>query len=242
MLYVPWSQIKQANDNNKILHKISYLDDGSKYTVWVFFQGLTLICDSLFKGGEEATEFEANYKALANVPEANLVRITTNRTGRRFHDRYITFTTATTGGAFDNTDWKDRDFADLTYIMVDSNGQVTTDGSLAKETWLDWEPPYDYEISGGWVCVPDLLPVDENAWEIHVVAVPDIPQQYGGEIMLIANPRLKWSRDSRLAIDASLNPAEMRYDTTYHTNKLRFVIKHPVGAQCEMQLNIKVFK
>ena len=82
----------------------------------------------------------------------------------------------------------------------------------------------------------------DDAWEIHVIGVPDLPSSVGGSVDFIANPRIKWIRDKHLDIDASLNPAELKYNATYHTNKIRFILKHPVGVQTEFQINLKVFK
>ena len=243
MIHLNWSDFKAMIDKTGAqAFQVSYVELSSYYIIWTHFQGMKIIVPHCEKGSPCSAEFEATLKTAANQSEAERVRITTNKLGRRLHDRYITFVTGTTDGSFDNTDWKNRDFGDLVYKLRDAGDAFTLDGDQAVETWLDWEPPFDFEISGGWVCVPDVLPGDENAWEIHVVGVPDIPASYGGEISFICNPRLKWIRGQRLNIDASLNPAEMKYNATLHTNKLRFVIKHPLGAKCEMQLNIKVFK
>jgi hypothetical protein len=242
MLPVTWEQLKGLNDTNPLVYKLSYIELAEKYIIWMSVHGLRLVCDNLFKDSADALLFEANYKPNANQPEANLVRITTNMIGRRMHARYITFCTANLN-SYDNTDWKNRDFGDLTYSMMDSNGNMTTDNSQAIETWIDWEPVFDFEVSGGWIYIPTDLPgTDLDLWEAHVLGVPDVPAALGGEIPFISNPRLKWIRGQVMQIDASLNPAEMKYHPTLHTNKIRFIIKHPQGVQCEMQLNIKVFK
>lgn len=162
--------------------------------------------------------------------------------GRRLHDRFITIQTATQD-SYDNTDWQENDYGDLTYIMKDVNGATTTVNANAKETWIDFEPEYDYEIAGGAVFVPDTLDGnDDNAWEIHVVGVPDLPAAYGGNVHLIANPRVKWVKGSWLATCSVNNPANLNYDATYHTNKIRFVFKHPVGAATEFQLRLNIYK
>jgi hypothetical protein len=162
--------------------------------------------------------------------------------GRKLHNRYITFTTSDQDN-YDNTNWKDEDFGDLTYIMKDVNGDTTTVEADCKETWLDWEPSFDYEIFGGGIFVPaELDGSNDDAWEVHVVAVPDIPTAYGGSIDFIANPRIKWVKGTWLTVCSANNPAELLYDATYHTNKIRFVVKHPVGAQTEFQLNLGLYK
>lgn len=244
MYQLNWPEFKAALQSiGTATVQLSHLDLGDSYFIWFDWRHMTVAVPSLPKGTTECADFEALFKPISNVSEAERVRITTNKIGRRLHDRYVNFFTASSPSSMDNTDWKDRSFGDFTYTMRDINGASTTDGALAKETWLDFEPTFDYEVSGGWVCIPDVLPGnDDDKWEIHVVGAPDIPAAMGGEIPFICNPRLKWIRGQRLNIDASLNPAELKYSAVYHTNKIRFVIKHPVGAQCEMQINIKVFK
>jgi hypothetical protein len=223
--------------------QLSHLELDVRYIVWFEWRGMRVCVEDLRKGSEECSEFESTFKSMSNTKEAERVRITTNKLGRKLHDRYVNFFTATGPESMDNTDWKDVSFGDFTYIMKDASGNTTTVPSLAKETWLDFEPTYDFEVSGGWVCIPDTLPGnDDDKWEIHVVGAPDIPEGMGGSVKFICNPRLKWIRGQRLNIDASLNPAELTYNAVYHSNKIRFVIKHPVGAQCEMQINIKIFK
>lgn len=247
-LQISWDELKSFYSLNSKTSLLNYIDLAKYYLVICEFRQIKLHT-KLFKNQDETTDFETNFKALCNKNEAERVRITTNRLGRKLHDRYITFTTSKLD-SIDNTDYNEINYGDITYAMkkveiIDNIRTVTTttNESECKETWLDFEPPYDIEISAGYVTVPqDLAGSDDNAWEIHVVGAPDIPQAYGGSIHFIANPRLKWNRGQVLFLDATLNPAEIPYHPTMHTGKIRFIIKHPVGAQSEMQLNLKVFR
>lgn len=176
---------------------------------------------------------------VSNRVEARTVNCAS---GRHLHSRYVTFQTSDQDN-YDNTDWQENDYGDITYIMKDSNGDTTTTNSECKETWIAFEPTFDYEISGGSIFVPDTLAGgDDNAWEIHVVAIPDLTEEQGGNVHFIANPRIKWVKGDWLTVDSSVNPAELSYDATYHTNKILFVIKHPVAAQTEFQIQLKLYK
>lgn len=256
MISVHWAQLKALHLSNKAVHRLAYLDLADKYVVWTSYHDLRFVCDEMFKDGSDAAEFESTYKANANIPEASRVRITTNKIGSRMHQRFITFQTATLNGSMDNTDWEDNDYGDATVTMVDVNKQATTNPALCKETWLDWMPPCTFEIAGGWVYVPrilldqngDPIPLDNEThadldlWEIHAVGAPDIPKELGGNIHFIANPRLKWLRGQLMDIDAMLNPAEMPYNGGIGSNKIRFVIKHPLAAQVQLQVKVTIFK
>jgi len=239
-----WSCMKNFYDNNKNTF-MNYFETPSYYYVWLEFRGQKFYVPELDKTDPRSTEqadFEDNYKSLCNTPEAIKTRISNCKIGRKLHDRYITFTTSSQD-SYDNTDYKEDDYGDVTYIMKDVDGNTTTDESLCKETWIDWEPSFDYETTGGAIFIPDSLSGnDDNAWEIHVVCAPDVPEANGGCIQFIANPRIKWVKGSWLRVDASLNPAEVLCDPTYHSHKIRFIVKHPVSASTEFQINLRLYK
>jgi len=317
--YLAWECIKNMFDTFETSGaRMYYVECPISYYIIVKFHDINMCLPILEKDTEDATDFETNYKsAKCNINEAPRVRTTTNKRGRRLHQRYVTFFTSSQD-EYDNTDWEENSYGDLTYFMIGYDGSVTQDSDKCKETWIDWEPEYDYEISGGAIYVPNELEsrslnitsitksgsyaivvssgshqlkvnsmlniLDANeenyngikkithvlnnteakyalpsgassqatgdysvveaddAWEIHVVAAPDVPASYGGNIHLIANPRLKWLKGMYMVVDSSVNPAEMLYNATYHTNKIRFVVKHPVGAKTEFQLRLQLYK
>jgi hypothetical protein len=246
MINVSWDTLKTLRNSNPTFYLISYVDLGIRYLIWTVAEDLRIMCDSVYKESIEGVDFETNYKSYANVNQASRTRITTCKIGRAIHMRYISFTTADQDN-YDNTDHKERNFGDATYIMKNRhevNGSLVwdtvTDPALCNETWIDFEPPYVYEISGGYVDIPPTI--TENTWEIHVVSVPDIPEQFGGSFILLANPKLKWSAGKTIGIDASLNPKEMTPHATLHTNKLRVIIKHPYNTKEEFQICYQLFK
>lgn len=257
MIFVTWEELKAQIDTLGIqVTQLSHIDLGNRCIVWIDLRGIRLIVPEMYKTSSDWAEFNAGYESKSNTKEAQRVRITTNKIGSRMHQRFMTFQTSCLGGNIDNTDWRDADYGDAHVIMVDASKQVTTNPALCKETWLDWMPPCTFEIAGGWVYVPKVLldqaggpiPFDNDThadldlWEIHAVGAPDIPAQYGGDVHFIANPRLKWLRGQLMDIDAMLNPAEMPYNGGIGSNKIRFVIKHPVGAQVQLQVKVTIFR
>jgi len=314
-LVVEWSELKAFYASVSKIAYINFVEFDSHYYIWLTFRDQKMYVPFLEKGTDDSTDFETNYKAICNIPEAPRFRITTNRLGRKLHSRFITFMTSSQDN-FDNTDWRENPYGDLSYIMLDINGLPTADNSLCKETYIDWMPTYNYEVAGGSLYIPPTLgsrtlsiqsitasgeyavvtaaghqiryncmitisgadqeeyngvkkiveavdadtftfkidssPADstgtitavegDDAWEIHSVGAPDIPSSWGGDVHFIANPRVKWMKGSHIVIDAGLNPAELTYDPVYPTNKIRFVVKHPVGIQAEFQLNLTVYK
>lgn len=249
-LIVNWTQLKYIYSSMSGFVQLYYVEFESYYYIWSMVNNQKLFIPQLTKGSNECVDFENTAKSGANQKEAFRTRITTCKIGRTLHDRYITFKTASQDD-YDNTDFKDRDFNDVVYWMKkkhfnESTGQwewiTTLDPAECDETWLDWECTHTFEIYGGYLDIPSALTGDENKWEGHVVALPDIPEVLGGEIILISNPRLKFKKNQSLFIDASLNPKELQYSSVYHTNKIRTIIKHPRGEQVEFQINFKIFK
>ena len=247
-IVLTWTQLKGYYSTVSSACQMNFIDLGSYYYIWLTFRDQKFYIPKLVKNTSEALEFETSYKSKCNIPESPRIRITTNRSGRRLHDRYITFKTSSweqSGEeAWDNTDWKDQDYQDVIYTMKDVSGNTTLIDSECKETWIQIEPKHDFEISGGSVFVPEVLGdgTKDDEFEIHVIGVPTIPQNLGGEIHFVSNPRIKWLKSKWLLLDASLNPAEMKYNATYHTNRVLFLIKHPVGSKTEFQINLKLFK
>lgn len=254
-LILTWDQIKTFYNSLKNMAFLNYVEFTDYYYIWLSFRDQKMYIPSLTKNTEECLDFENNYKAISNITEWPRTRNTTCKAGRKMHNRYITFKTS--GGKFsdntswDNTDWQDLDYGDLTYKLFDSSkvlitsskdSEETLDGTLAKETWLEIEPTFDYEIAAGIIYIPESLSDDLDAWEVHVVGIPDVPASLGGSVHLLANPRIKWLLGKSLSIDVHLNPSELKYNSLYHTNKLRIVIKHPVGAVAEFQFGLELFK
>jgi hypothetical protein len=237
---VTWDELKNFC-NITSGAQVNFLEHGEHYHIWCVYKGCTFSIPHLLKTSTEGIDFETTFKYKCNIPQAIETRLSTCRYGRKLHSRFISFHTATTNG-YNNDNYLDVDHADAVYVMVDASRNVTTDPSLCKETWIDWEPLYSYEVAGGSIYIPTTLPGDQDAWALHVIGAPDYPAAYGGSVEFIANPRLKWRTGGWIEEDESLNPVNVDYVPTYHFTKMRWIIKHPVGAQAEFQIHLRIFR
>jgi hypothetical protein len=240
-LVTSWTHLKSFYAST-LGTSINYIDLGEHYYIWLCFRNIKFYQPHLDKNSAEGVDFETNYKHKSNVPQASEVRLSTCRYGRKLHSRYITFFTAEPDG-FDNNNYLEQNHGDAIYTMIDVDRNVTTDKSLCKETWVDWEPSYSYEVAGGGIFIPATFAGDnDDAWELHVVGAPDYPAQYGGSIEFISNPRLKWKKGDFILEDESLNPAAIDYVPGYHFTKIRWIVKHPLGASSEFQIHMRIFR
>jgi len=236
---VSWAALK-GFINSSLGVALNYIEELDHYHVWCAYKGRNFYVPKLEKNTSDCIEFESEYKHKSNIPEACDYRLSTCRYGRKMHVRYISFHTATING-YNNDNYLDVDHGDVTYIMVDSDRNITNDPLLCKETWIDWEPLYSYEIAGGSIHIPTTLPEGGN-WALHVISAPDYPAQIGGSVEFIANPNLKWKLGGVMEEDESLNPVNVPYLEGYHFTKLRWIIQHPVGSQAEFQIQLRIFR
>ena len=239
-LIVNWTHLKTFHMSNLGCY-MNCMEFDTYYYVWMCFRNQKFYIPQLLKGTPDCTDFETSFKSSCNIPAAPEMRLSTCRYGRRVHSRFISIHTATANG-YNNDNYLDIDQGDVIYIMVDADKNVTTNPSLCKETWLDWEPLYSYEVAGGDIAIPATLPGDQDAWALHVIGAPDYPAAYGGSVQFICNPRLKWAVGTTLIEDESLNPANTNYVPGYHFTKVRWMLKHPVGEVAEFQIHMRIFR
>jgi len=198
----------------------------------------------------DKADFEANYKPTANgqvEPKSKDGRRTVrdsvaNRTNH-FKLRVYSFTTAAGSGSIHNVNpVTDADYGDCTLTMFDATGSVTTDPALAAKEWLDLMPHYDYEIIGGYMDIPDAVKNGAtNQWFVSVIGVPDLPPQMYGSIDYISEANLELITTTRIVSDGrAVSFLPYNYGG-YPTNKMRFIIKHPVGAQQRFQFYLEHF-
>jgi hypothetical protein len=116
--------------------------------------------------------------------------------------------------------------------------QVDIDANCVK-TVLDWEPPWDYEIIGGQFRQQALPP--GNIY-LGVIAVPDVPAAGGGSIEFVNGVNLKSVGLEDSVRSDGRTSKKLAYDATYHTNKLRFILRHDAGVQHTMDIMMEIFR
>lgn len=149
-------------------------------------------------------------------------------------------------GILDSLVEEDADGNSLGYSNIkfyDSNGielttQVNITASCVK-TVVDFEPPFDYEIIGGKV---QTLATPGSSIRLWVRAVPDLTYAQGGSRDMVENIDLQYiSNDGEVNADGRASKY-MAYNTTYHTNKLRVILKHGIAVTQKIQIIYEMYK
>jgi hypothetical protein len=138
---------------------------------------------------------------------------------------------------------------DVTMKCFDSGGtDVTSSPSTAVKTVLDLEPSFLYEVIGGWVDIPDasrtaITTDGPGNWYMSAVGVPDVPNAYGGSIPFVHEVDLALipSGVSHVVSDGRATSL-MVPSGTYHTGKLRWIVKHPTGSVQWFQMMVETFQ
>jgi len=173
----------------------------------------------------------------------SVVRQTIVNTAVAFRPRSISFKTADPS-TLHNCKPDGTDYDDVTCKCYDANGDEITQAPYtgAVKTVIDFEPEYYYEMIGGGVDIPTTITGGTtNQWYGSCIGVPDIPAESGGSIDLINEVNLEADRDGILTLDGR-GVLGLAYSETLHTNKIRFIFKHPAGVSERLQLLFEIFR
>jgi hypothetical protein len=134
--------------------------------------------------------------------------------------------------------------ADICVRFYNAAGEQITDASLEStivRTVVDFEPTYDYEIIGGVLRLEeDILP--PNNCRLWIVAVPDIPAVLGGSKEMTAGVNLRFlAPQNEFKVDGRVSKL-LSYSSTYHTNKLRFILVHEPGMHASLSVTIELYR
>lgn len=202
----------------------------------------------------DVADFEASYKAVANQSlrartkdGRTVVRDSTANRTTNFKLRAITFYTCElVEGLHNVSPITGVDYGDVAMHLYDAGGvEITTEEREleAVKTVLDFEPRYNYEIIGGFLDIPDdLRGGTTDAWFISAVGVPDYPPEYFGSVDFISEVNIEAVTAARVQSDGrAVSYMPYQLGGMPHTNRLRFTIRHPVGARKRFQLFIEHF-
>jgi hypothetical protein len=263
-----WTAWKAIAAAKVLVHQYEQAPDGT-YTIWGYDGPEVHVC-AIWSGSLPAgilagdpsydqsvndtacVDFETSWKATANAPIEPKAKdgrpatrqTTANRT-TNFNLRVFSFYTARSGSVHNVNPVTDADWGDIAYKMYDVSGSLVTDptlsGSVVK-TVIDWEPHYNYEIIGGYMDIPTALKdgaTDE--WFLSGIGVPDLPPQMYGSVPYISEVNLEAITAQRVVSDGkAISYLPYKY-AGYPTNKLRFTVKHPAGAQERFQMYLEHF-
>lgn len=170
-----------------------------------------------------------------------VIRNTTANRTKNFNLKVFSFQP----GVTTSVEEKDIDFSnmhDMTAVCYDVNGAVTTDPTQAVKTVLDWEPPYNYEVIGGWVDVPPIVVgTAPDTWYVTCIGVPDVPQAYGGSVPFVYPCDIALVTTMKVVSDGRATQY-LAYNPVYHTNKLRWIFHHPASSSNpRFQIYVEMF-
>jgi hypothetical protein len=172
---------------------------------------------------------------------APLSRIKVAPTGWSFNYRMIEIQLSTVGG-ISNLDVNGNDVGDASIKLYDANNTLITDPAQqgnAVKTVVDLEPPYNICVAGGCLRM-DTKPASDVT--LNVIAVPDVPAQYGGSKVFIQNVNLTYIYGT-IGLNADGRAAkQLNYDVVHHTNKFRFIFKHDAGYQFWCAILMEIYK
>ena len=260
-----WTGWKSVRDSKKLVTQ--YDDDGTIYTIYGYDGPEVLSCE-IWKGevpdGVKASgltqeqndidkaDFEANYKPTANLPiepktadgRIDVHHTIVNRL-QNLNLRVFSFKTSYSGSLHNVNPVTEDSYNDIEYMLYDSSGSLITDPTLsgsAVKTVIDFEPHYDYEIVGGFTDLPETLHMGStDQWFIGGVGVPDLPPEMYGSIAYISEVNIEAVQTSRVESDGRATSYLPYKLYGYPTNKIRFYIKHPPGAQERFQIYLELF-
>lgn len=253
MKQVAWTTIKSLATAKSI--SLQYIDEPTQYTLYLNDNGFTVYCP-LDKSPTDTTElddFVNNYKAAANAPMnqldtdgAFIVRNKAAKKGWTFCSLPFEFETARRSDSLYSKDSLGNDRTFITLKLYDnSNNEITTDGLLganlatAVKTVIDFEPPYDYEIIGGDMRTLTTISTDIRLW---LIAVPDIPANMGGSKEMGGGVNLRYLAPGNVfSVDGRVTKYAT-YSASYHTNKIRLILKYPAGTNESLSIVIQLYK
>lgn len=184
-------------------------------------------------------KFESN---PTDTDQSMIVRVKAAKAGWTYHLCGVELETSVLSSIY-HKDADGNDYNEATIKFYDSDDvELTVQGDLDTDcvkTVIDFEPTYDYEIIGGTVKSDVAITTDYRIW---VVAVPDLTVAQGGSKVMVDNINLRYI-DPNNGVEADGRASKyMTYDATYHTNKLRLVIKHPAGGKEKIMIAYEMYK
>lgn len=171
-----------------------------------------------------------------------LQRVKISTTGWHYQLHGLEFKTSQLNSIISKkVDGTDFGFTTIKCYDSDNNELITQlDCDIQSvKTVIDWEPTYDYEIVGGTFRQSTIPASDIRMW---VVGVPDIPESSGGSKAFATNLNIKFiGLEESVSVDGR-TPKYLTYNSTFHTNKLRIILKHVAGFKHDMHFMFELFK
>jgi len=176
-----------------------------------------------------------------DIDGARISRIKASNLGWIYNLIPIEFTTSDLDSVYSKLD-DGTDRSGVTLKLYDSSDDEITseenEGNAVK-TIVDFEPPYDYEIIGGSCRQKSTPSGDIRVW---VTAAPDIPASSGGSIPMIGGVNMSYIDPGDQVTADGRASTFLSYSETYHSNKMRVIIKHGAGDSHDIMVVLETFR
>lgn len=267
-LWTDWKAVEAIKggqyqyDDDGVIYT-AWFYDGPEVHVCTIWKGV--VPDGILSGGytqtqndSDKSDFETNFKSEGNALIARrsedgrpLQVFTITKTATNFQLRVFSFQTSTPSSLHNAS--PTGAMTDVTMTCYDVSGTNVTTGDLTTvvKTVMDLETTYPMEVVGGWLDIPDashaaIVTSGPGTYYVSSIGVPDVPSAYGGSIPFVYEVDLALlpAYETRVVSDGMatqyLKPTVIG-GTDYHTNKLRWIFKHPVGATLWFQTALRTF-
>lgn len=248
---------------------LQYEEDALAYTIWGYdgpeihtckiYKGSIAYTETDYtqqQNDDDKSDFETNYKNndaanAAIMPKSkdgrHAVRYTAANRTKNFKLRVFSFYSGKllSNALVHNVNpVTDADYNDITVKIYNAQGGEITSSllqSTSVKTVIDWEPTYDFEIIGGYLDTPSSLKDgSSDAWFLSVIGVPDYTIDQGGSVDYISETNLEAVTTQQMNSDGrAISFMAYNYGGAPHTNKMRFVLKHPAGASKRFQFYVE---
>lgn len=246
---VDWATLKEFVTSRGL--SVQWLDFGDVYKLVALdsYFALETTVKKTDPVNADQADFEANFKANGNKKIAEprdsdgspLQRVKITTSGWHYQLHGLEFSTSSLTIESKKEDGTNFGFTTIKCYDTENNLLTTQEqcDASAVKTIIDWEPNHDLEVIGGMVKQAVAPTEDIRIW---VVGVPDVPVQYGGSKLFAANINLKYmGQEEGVRVDGRA-PKYLVYNSVYHSNKLRLILKHPAGHKHPLHMIFEIFK
>lgn len=259
-LKLPWSKFKAQVDNKSLL--VQYEENDDSYFIFAW-DDVHEIHTSIIKespASANQTDFEDNYKTDGNSKISPIDAETggilsspkfavTGWTEQMFE---LEFETSKLGSIHEK-DINDNDIG-WAILKFYEAGDVEITGGNLNQAYLDtncvrtdlaWMPDVDYMVKGGWVSQITTPTVDVYVWTVGA----DLDAIYGGPQATFLEGGLNMAFAAPLTLMGLDGVAAKRLNYNHPllgdgagTNRMRFIIRHPVGFNHRLQCVFNIFR
>ena len=257
MIIANWEEIKTLIDSGTVEYR--HIELSTKYVIHISDENFVAEC-VVYKDSDDGDVYEASYKAageLSNKP-VNADTGGFNYTPKFapegwYQQRFETeFETSTYNSVHEkDADNNDIGWSVLKFYKADGAGGeiLCTDQADATanciRTDLEWMPNIDYMIKGGFVAQFESLDTDVYVWVQggvlpEVYGIPPMTFTEGGINMRYVDAKNATGLDG--VAGTVLYYTHPQLGSGQGTNKLRFIIRHPVGHKHRLQCIFDIFR